>query len=102
MNNEQIVESVKLRCFEIVESIINGGGEEQGIGESLTRDMSMTTATECYWGTSGRGNPNAKDKIRIAGRLGFLRVWRLGRNERVGLSEGGLKLYQELKTEAVN
>lgn len=90
---------LKIRVFEIVEGLVNGGGEEPGIGERTDIGISMTAATECYWGMSGRGNPNAKAKIRAAANLGYVRVEKRGRNERVGITDKGLELYRAMKNE---
>lgn len=88
-------QEVKQAILDIVSSLIEGGGEEPGIGQSTEATISMTAASECIWGTSGRGNPNAKAKIRAAASFGFVRVIRRGRTERVGLTDRGITLYNE-------
>ena len=77
---------------ELLECLRDGGGNQLGLGDSGAGFMSMTNATECYWGTSGRGNPNAKARIETAGRFGLLTIVRQGRSQRVGISEKGYKL----------
>ena len=89
---------LEVTLFEIVESLINGGGEELGLGQHTDRTISMTAATECYWGMSGRGNPNAKARIRGAAHLGLVAVTKQGRNERVGLTTKGIELYRTRTT----
>lgn len=68
-------------------------GGPRGLGRRTDVDCSMTTATELYWGSSGRGNPRAAARIRVAAELGYVRVTRRGRTERVSLTEKGLSLY---------
>ena len=94
MDDTQILDRVKAEAFQVVDSLVNGGGEEIGVGESLSSSVSMTTATECYWGTSGRGNKNAAHRIRIVASLGFVKVAKVGRTERVSLTQSGLDLYR--------
>lgn len=86
-------------ALQIVDGLVNGGGECRGLGETLTRGMSMTDATECYWGMSGRGNQSAKSRIRGAGHLGYVRVERRGRNEVVSLTQKGLEAYRAAKAD---
>ena len=75
---ETLDQKVTIRIVEILDSIREGGGDEPGVGpaqsDGYSRSISMTAATECYWGTSGRGNPNAKRKILAASNFGYLRV----------------------------
>lgn len=90
---------VTAEAITIVDCLVNGGGECKGLGETLDRGMSMTDATECYWGTSGRGNQNAKSCIRGAANLGYVRVQKRGRNEVVGLTAKGLEAYRAAKAD---
>ena len=94
-NEEKRLEYVRSQCWHVVDGLINGGGEECGVGENTSAHMSMTAATECFWGSSGRGNPNAKAKIRAVANLGFVKVTRVGRTERVSLTDTGIELYRQ-------
>lgn len=95
MTDQLIVSQVKQKAWEVVDSLINGGGDKPGLGTSLSSSVSMTDATEMYWGTSGRGNPNAKNRIRIVAQIGFVKITRVGRTERVSLTPLGLELHKE-------
>ncbi len=80
---------VEIKLFEIVEAIRDGGGDEPGVGDNGW--CYMTAATECLWGTSGRGNPNAKRKIQTAARFGVLRI--VGRTRlKVSITDKGYAL----------
>lgn len=79
--------------FGIVEALVNGGGEVAGLGMTTQRAHSMTNATECYWGTSGRGNAKAAARFRYAATQGVVQVVRRGRTEQVGLTDAGIALY---------
>ena len=45
--------------------------------------VSMTQATECLWGTSGRGNPNCVKVIEACARLGEVEIKVVGRRSRM-------------------
>lgn len=67
----------------------------ESLNEQLTdttQSVSMTNATELYWGSSGRGNPNAKSRIRAAATLGYVAITKRGRNEYVSLTAKGIEL----------
>jgi hypothetical protein len=81
--------------LEVVSSMIEGGGEVKGLGIDKDSKMSMTDATEAYWGMSGRGNPNAKARIRMVSAKGLLDIQRKGRVEHIKLTDAGIKLYQD-------
>lgn len=102
MNDAEILSSVKQKAFEVVESLIHGGGEVLGFGPSLKGRMSMSDASEAYWGMSGRGSSGAKNRIRIVASLGFVVIEKKGRSEFVGISQMGLDLYNELKDVPAN
>jgi hypothetical protein len=87
-DNRPMLEIIK----EIVESVADGGGDEAGTGRSLANSVAMTAATECLYGTSGRGSPLAKSKIRAAADLGYLRITKRGRAHYIGMTERGLAL----------
>ena len=82
------------KFYELLECLRDGGGNQTGLGDSGTIFMSMTNATECYWGTSGRGNWKAKRRIETAGRFGFLTIVQQGRSQQVGISEKGYRLLK--------
>lgn len=92
----------EINIFNIVDGLINGGGNETGIGPCTDKDISMTAATECFRGTSGRGNSRAKSMIRGAGHLGLVRVVKRGRNERVFLTDKGINFHSLYKDEYNN
>lgn len=52
--------------------------EDNGLLQDWT---SMTAATEAVYGTSGRGNPGCKEKLRYLARIGWLEVSKRGRIE---------------------
>lgn len=45
--------------------------------------MTMTDATECIWGTSGRGNPNAVRIIEGLAMYGYVRIEKVGKVKRL-------------------
>ncbi len=79
---------------ELLECLRDGGGRQIGVGDSPESYVTMTNATECYWGTSGRGNPQAKRRIEAAATLGFVNIVRYGRSQRVSISQRGYDLLR--------
>lgn len=45
--------------------------------------VSMTQATECLWGTSGRGNPNCVKVIEACARMGEVEIKQVGKTKRM-------------------
>lgn len=45
--------------------------------------VTMTQATECLWGTSGRGNPNCVKVIEACARLGEVEIKATSKNRRI-------------------
>lgn len=101
---EEIRTDLEKRTYGIVQGLVEGweASEEYGIkglGESTQGSMSMTDATQCYWGSSGRGCQKAKGNIRLVASVGYVRVVRKGRNERVSLTDTGIQLYKKGKAQ---
>lgn len=92
--------TLRQAAYELVGSLVEGLGAfggPVGLGKNTENSVSMTAATELYWGSSGRGNPRAVARIRAAADLGFVRLVKNGRATYVSLTDKGLKLYSEEK-----
>lgn len=50
---------------------------------AITKEITMTDATEAIWGSSGRGNPNAVRVIEAVAMLGYLRIRKVGKRKRM-------------------
>lgn len=96
---EEIELALHQRAYGVLQGLVEGWcpGEPYaipGLGESTKGSMSMTDATQCYWGSSGRGSQKAKGNIRLLASVGYVVVVRKGRNERVSLTEKGIAIYK--------
>lgn len=52
------------KVLSVLHGLVTGGGDVPGLSPGSS--MSMTNATECIWGSSGRGAPGAKRIILAA------------------------------------
>jgi len=81
------------RLLEILESLRDGGGDETGVGTS-DKMISMTAATECYWGSSGRGSTAAARKIEAAAAsFGVLKI-EGNKRRKVGITRKGRDMLE--------
>lgn len=83
----------------VVEGLVDGGGEQAGVGPQVGRELSMTAVSECMWGMSGRGNPKAKLVVACVARRGYVKIRQKGRAQMVSLTEKGLELYHATRAE---
>jgi len=90
-NSSNVPTALEERLLEIVESLRDGGGEALGLLDSGRRSISMTDATECFYGSSGRGSRLAIRKIESAANLGFL-IIAGNKRRQVGISKAGYDL----------
>lgn len=85
--------SKERRLIELLARIVDGGGFQQGTGLDRNVTIGMTAATECYWGTSGRGAWQAVHNIELAASIGLLEITKSGsRNRKVRLTDLGWDL----------
>ena len=86
--------NVELKVWNLINGMIIGTEDVPALGQSLDHSIAMTAATECYGGTSGRGNPRIASMIRGIAALGYVKVQKQGRTERVSHTAKGLQFYQ--------
>jgi hypothetical protein len=79
---------LKDMLFMLVDCLMDGG-------VTTTNGVTMTDATELYWGSSGRGNQGCKSRIRGASHAGLLRIVKTGRTERVFLTDSAIEFHNE-------
>ena len=87
--------NVELKVWSLIDGMINGTEDVPALGQSLDHSIAMTAATECYGGTSGRGNPRIASMIRGIAALGLVKVQKCGRTERVSHTAKGLQFYRD-------
>ena len=86
--------NVELKVWSLIDGMINGTEDVPALRHSLDHSIAMTAATECYGGTSGRGNPRIASMIRGIAAVGYVKVQKHGRTERVSHTAKGLQFYQ--------